>query len=268
MSRDKQQERPDPREVELVDNMRLDALEYIHGTAFEQIKDLLTKSKNPPDTMATIAYKAVRGVAEKNKATATIEMDMDMMMGVMTDTIDMVTEVAEAAGQVPPGTNVQQLKEDTLLKATVMHGEQVERTPENKAAAATDLRDYTADRGTDKAFNYVNQRAKAEGIDPQSMVRSGNELLYGSVNPVEDKLKDGVKRGLMDQAREAPPPGYADSMGEPPPPAEGLMGEEHLVPPQMPAELPTGEGLLPSDQTFPPVGNADEALLPPGQGRR
>ena len=269
----------DSRELELVEDMQADVLEYIHGVGTEQIINLLDESVNTSETMAVIAYKAVRGVAEKHKATARVEMDMDMMLGVTTDAIDMIVEVAEASGQVHKSMNIQQLKEDTLLRTTVMHGEQVPQTEENRQRAATDLRDYVAD-GADKAFDYVNRRAQAEGINPQNMVRAGNEMLYGSRTPVEDKLKEGVKKGLMSQTAvgsgppTAPFPGeqfgerdslgYGESVNEMEPPAPpGLM-----APPQMPAELPTGQGLIPSEQQFPPMEDPDAALLPPGGGRR
>ena len=272
----------DSRELELVEDMQADVLEYIHGVGTEQIINLLDESVNTSETMAVIAYKAVRGVAEKHKATARVEMDMDMMLGVTTDAIDMIVEVAEAAGQVHKTMNIQQLKEDTLLRTTVMHGEQVPQTEENRQRAATDLRDYVAD-GADKAFDYVNKRAQAEGINPQNMVRAGNEMLYGTRTPVEDKLKEGVRKGLMDQQAAADPGAVMDDpqlygprpeappqdMPMPPPPQEqGIMGQGQAAPAQMPAELPTGQGLVPSEQQFPPMEDPNPALLPPGGGRR
>ena len=117
--------RPDPREAELVENMILDAMEYIHGVGSEVIVQELRNSTDTAATMAAIVYKTVRGVAENNQATARVEMDMDMMMGVTTETIDMVVEVARAAQQILPGSNEQQLKEDVLLRTTILHGEQL-----------------------------------------------------------------------------------------------------------------------------------------------
>ena len=188
---------PDPREAELVEDMTLDVMEYVFGRGSEKIVEMLQGSDNTSKTMATAAYKAVRLSAEKHKATATIAMDMDMMMGVSTAAIEMMTEIAEATGQLNAGADTKILQEDTLLQMVVMHGQMLERTPEQREAAMTDLRDYLSDNGSDKAFEYVNQRAAKEGVNVRDMQRKGNEMLYGSKHPVEDKLKAGIKRGLM-----------------------------------------------------------------------
>jgi len=266
----------DPREAELVENMQMDVLEYIHGVGSKQIIKLLDESTNPSETMAVIAYKAVRGVAEKNKATAVVEMDMDMMLGVTTDAIDMIAEVAEAAGQIYPGMNIQQLKEDTLLRVTVMHGEQVPRTSENKQRAATDLRDYVAN-GADKAFDYVNRRAEAEGVNPQTMARAGNQMLYGTATPVEDKLKAGVKRGLMEQAGPSVPPDDQynpetglnywedpNEMAQMYPEEQGIMSGANDVPAQAPMPLPTGPGIAQPPGQFPPREDPNAEIAPVG----
>jgi hypothetical protein len=252
---------PDPREADLVETMILDSMEYIHGKGFEPIVKQLKTSTDTQATMAAIAYKTVRGVAEKNKATARVDMDMDMLMGVTTECIDMVTEVAQAAGQVEPGSNVQQLKEDVLLKVTVLHGEQMQdengQFPiEMKQAAAADLRDYMSDAGAQKAMDYVNNRAKAEGVNPQDMIRAGNEAVFGSKNP----LAEGVNRGLMAQtlpykeqdsvmteaAADAENPNLTLPDGQPIPSveeiqaqmdAQGLGGQPS---PQSPQNLPPG----------------------------
>ena len=188
----------DSREAELVEKMVLDSMEYIHVTGTKNIVEELNSSTDTTATMAAIAYKCVRGVAENNKATAQVDMDMDMMMGVTTECIDMVTEVAEATGQIQSGMNVEQMKEDTLLKVSVLHGEQLgdengEFPEEMKVAAATDMRDYIDSPGAQEAFDYANTRAKAEGLNPEDMKRAGNEMAFGSKNP----LAEGIDRGLM-----------------------------------------------------------------------
>ncbi len=259
---------PDPREAELVENMILDAMEYIHGVGADVIVKELDNSTDTAATMAAIAYKTVRGVAENNRATARVDMDMDMMMGVTTEAIDMITEVAKAAGQIAPGSNVTQLKEDTLLRVTVLHGEQLgddngEFPAEMKQAASADMRDYMSDAGAQKAFDYVNNRAKAEGVNPNDMVRAGNEAMFGARNP----LSEGVSQGLMAQNRPPKPntptteskkgklqEGYVPSVEEIQQHMDsqgGLMNNQE--PPRMPNPLPTGQGIVPSDQRFPPA---------------
>jgi len=262
----------DPREGELVEAMILDSMEYIHGKGSKDIVKLLGESDNTSQTMATIAYKVVRGVAEKNKATAQVEMDMDMLMGVATEAIDMITEVAQSANEIGAGPEVERLKEDTLLKMTVMHGEQLgEINPEQRQAAATDLRDYMSDGGTQKAFDYINTRAKEEGLNPNDMMRAGNEAATGYKNPIRDKLAEGISRGLMGQpvedapattVNDQPVPGPAEAPGQQPP-AGGLMAAQtapppaqQLAPPPVPAQPPAQPAQPLGQPTQAPVARA------------
>lgn len=270
----------DPREAALVEDMIMDAMEYIHGKGSNEIVKSLENSTDTAATMAAISYKVVKGVADKRAKSAQVEMDMDMLMGVATEVIDMTTEVAQAAEQIIPGTNQTQLKEDTLLRLTALHGEQLEGeggfAPEMKEAAKTDMRDYMSDGGTQKAFDYVNQRAKAEGLNPKDMMRVGNEAALGSKNPLSDAITEGLKPkdGLMDGA---PVPEQAAPLGadQGPPPT---MGAGHQVqpdqglmdtpPPNMPNPLPTGPGIAQPPGQLPPQEDPNAALLPPGNGRR
>lgn len=240
--------------------------------------------------MAAIVYKTVRGVAENNQATARVDIDMDMMMGVTTETIDMVTEVARAAQQILPGSNEQQLKEDVLLRTTILHGEQLgdengEFSAEMKQAAATDLRDYMSDAGAQKAFDYVNTRAKTEGINPNDMMRAGNEALFGTKNP----LAEGINRGLMEsrlppragQSASKPVGGGVSQEGYIPSVAEiqqqmdtakaqrgdqPLMGGPETRSPEQANPLPPGEGIVPSGMNYPPPEDPNAELVPRPQG--
>ena len=195
--------RADPREAELVEEMTLDAMDYIFGKGSDAIVEMMESSTDTSQSIATAAYKVVRSTAEKHKATAQVEMDMDMLLGVATECIDMVTEVAETSNQVVKGVNVQQIKEDALLKLTALHGQQMEGeegfTEEQQQMAATDLRDYMSDGGTQKAFDKYNVRARAEGLNPNDVMRAGNEAVFGTKTPVAD----GVTKGLMEQSAAA-----------------------------------------------------------------
>lgn len=190
----------DPREAELVDEMRLDAMDYIYGRASDGILEALDKSTNTPATLGGAAYKTAAIVANMQKDNARVEMDMDMMLGLTTDIIDMLVEVAETADVLPTGSNMERLREDALLHATVIHGQTLENagdakgfTEEQQQAAQADMRDYMSDGATQVAFDYVNERAKAEGMNPYDMMRAGNEMALGSKHP----LQEGIKKGLM-----------------------------------------------------------------------
>lgn len=258
---------PDPREAELVENMRLDVMDYIFGRGSASIVKTLKNSTNTPLSMATIAYKAVRGAAIDRKANATVDMDMDMMMGVTTDAIDMLTEVAQAANQILPGQNVQQLKEDTLLRTITLHGEQLEKeggdkgfSPEMQEAAATDLRDYMSDGGTQKAFDYINNRAKNEGLNPYDMMRAGNEQALGARKPIAAEIKKGLMGNAVDERTQplTPPEDVGMGGGDQP-----LMGDPGQRTPEQQPAMPRGEGLVPSGTGLPPMGDPNAA--PPMQ---
>lgn len=269
-----QSEKTDPREAELVEDMIMDAMEYIHGKGSQEIVKALQSSTDTAATMAAVAYKVVKGVADKRAKEAHVEMDMDMLMGVATEAIDMVTEVAQAADQIQPGSNSTRLKEDTLLRLTMLHGEQLEGeegfSAEMKESAAKDMRDYMSDGGTQKAFDYINPRAKDEGLNPQDMMRSGNEAALGSKNPLSDAITEGLKPtdGL-------PPPEPAGLMDTPPgsdqgpPPQMGAQPDQGLMggPPQAPNQLPTGPGIAPPQGQPPPPQDPNAELAPPPERR-
>ena len=276
----------DPRETELFDTLVMDSMEYVHGIATEEIVKILENSTDTTRSIATIVYKSVRGVAEKNQASAQIEMDMDMMMGLTAETIEMVGEIAEAAGQVPKGINTEQMRHDAMLRVAVLHGEQLEAegfTDEQRRAAETDLRDYMMDEGMDKAFTYVNDRAKSEGTNPADMKRVGNEMVYGSRRPLTDAVKFGLDQQQppplmaqntdpgMDVVPEGmdnyqnPDPGMSvvpegmDNYQNPDPGMDvmpqPLMGGPGTRTPEQQSPLPRGEGMLPSGTGLPPLEN-------------
>ena len=260
----------DPREAELVEDMTLDCMDYIYGKGADAIVKALSESTDTSKTLGTIVYKAVSSSAHQRKATAQVAMDMDMMMGVTTACIDMSIEVAQAAGQVMEGSNVQQLKEDVLLKTVVMHGEQLERTPEQREMAMTDLRDYSSDNGAQKALDYVNRRASAEGLNPKDMERAGNEAFFGTQTPTRDALSAGIDRGLMQKhGLPEPPAAPPEANGEvvpsatdAPPQEQGLMDQGDMVPPQAPDPLPTGPGIAPAPGGFPPPQDPNAEIAP------
>lgn len=278
----------DPREAALVEDMIMDAMEYIHGKGSNEIVKSLENSTDTAATMAAISYKVVKGVADKRAKSAQVEMDMDMLMGVATEVIDMTTEVAQAAEQIIPGTNQTQLKEDTLLRLTALHGEQLEGeggfAPEMKEAAKTDMRDYMSDGGTQKGFDYINARAAEEGLNPKDMMRAGNEAALGSKRPLSEAITNSLRGGLMSGlgtpetdggrflqggARDAL--GYNGSVADmepvPPPevPTSGLMD---TPPPNMPNPLPTGPGIAPAPgQAMPPAQDPNAEIAPPPERR-
>lgn len=274
----------DSREAELVEEMRLDVMDWIHGKASEGIVKSYKESTDTALTTGALAYKATKIAATNQQRFARAEMDMDMMLGVVTEAIDMLTEVAETAKVIPPGTDMTRLREDSLLRATTIHGETLENTgpqkgfsPDQKAAAQADLRDYMSDGGTQKAFDYVNRRAHADGQNPYDMMRAGNEAVFGAKHP----LRDGIKKGLMDTTpRPLPANANTDRGGAVDPALVDDMATRQsdlafsaqdngptplMPPPDMPRKLPAGEGISPNPDNPPTTRPGPDNELAPAR---
>ena len=122
-----------------------------------------------------------------------MDITMDMAMGLATGIIDMLMEIQE---RINPGmsenTNTQRLREDTLLKTTMLHGEQMGDAPETKEEAQSMLRGLMEDGTVDRAFGYVNRRANEEGLNVDDMMRRGNEMLTGQRRPVTGAIEEAL----------------------------------------------------------------------------
>ena len=191
--------------------MVAEAVEYVHVKNPEGVVKALNSAEDTAQTIGAITYKITRGLLEKHqKQGLTFDVDMDLAMGLATETVDILTEVAE---RVNPNANMgtDKLKHDALLHATALHGEQYTKehgdTEQTRTEARTQMRDYMQQGATDVAFDYINKRAESEGLNTNDMMRAGNKVLTGGKKP----LASAVEQGVQTQQEAAPPP----VMGQP-----------------------------------------------------
>lgn len=166
---------------ELVDRLVSQIEKVIHGQGRGSILKQLEQSPTA-DTLATIVYQMIVNL-EARAAARGGPLDIDVLMGVATDTIDMLIEIAAAMGiEIAP--------DETLIKVLLLHMKEVEDDPEEKAAAAELLEQMTADGSMEMSMAYVNERADASLEQMQAM---GAQM----IGPQQKPLVAGIKQGLM-----------------------------------------------------------------------
>ena len=191
----------------LLDQLVAEAVEYVHVKARDQVVDALRKTDNTAATMGAITYKMSRGLLEKHRERGlNFDIDMNLAMGLATETIDMLGEVVE---RVNPNAamNLDKVKEDALLHTVALHGEQLDKedNPEVRAQAKAAMRGYMQDGSVDAAFGYMNQRASVEGLNTNDMMRQGGEMAKASMGKQAQRhpIAAGVEQGLS--GAQAPP---------------------------------------------------------------
>lgn len=192
-----------------LDQLIAEAIDYIHGKGRDAIIEQLDNSDDTSGTMAAITYKVSKALLERHKKDRSLDITMDLAMGLATEVIDMQVEMLE---RMNPGltnnTNVNRLREDALLKTTIMHGEQLEKEggPSLKDDARVMLADFIRDGTADNAFQYVNKRANQEGLNVDDMMRKGNEMLTGKRRPIAAAV-DNLRQTAAQDAPLMGPPG-------------------------------------------------------------
>ena len=196
----------DSEQGQFVDQLTAEAIEYIHGTAKDEVLSAVTDTDNTGAAIGATTYKITAGLLDKHKKEGmAMDIEMDVVMGVATEVIDMLAEILEATQPDAIG-NGQKLREDALLQAMMMHTEKFEGDDRAKEEAEVMLRGMVQDGTADKAFNYVNKRAAEEGVNTNDMQRQGNTLLADSGysqnrNAQQERpVAAGVRQGLMEQS--------------------------------------------------------------------
>ena len=170
---------------ELVNSLVSQVEQHLHGPAREQILGQL--EQNPTaDTLAEITYKTIMGV-DQQASQRGAPVEIDVLLGVATETIDLLIEIMEAMGvQFKP----EEMREETLIKIVLLHMQAVEGDPEEKAAAEELLAQLTSDGTMDQAMAHINKQADAS---PEQMQAAGQQMAAPKLNPVSA----GVRQGLM-----------------------------------------------------------------------
>lgn len=182
---------------DLLNQLVAEAVDYIHGTAREQVVKQLSNADDTSETMAAITYKTAEGILSRYKKKG-LDAELDLAMGLATEVIDMQMEILERINPGVAETNQQRLREDALLRTIVIYAENQEDTPEVQAQAKEMLASFAQEGAVDTAFNYVNNRAAQDGLNVDDMIRRGNDMAAQAVGGGQRPVAAGIE-----QARQA-----------------------------------------------------------------
>lgn len=166
---------------QLVNHLNKQVEQHIHGEGRDQILQAL-EQKPDADGMAEIAYSLVRMMAEQAEGEGT-PLELDVLMGVVTETIDTLIEILVAMGQAEDSD---ELREETLIKVMLLHMRAVENDPEEVIAAQEILEELQGDGSMDQIAAHLQER----GAMPQQQPQPG---------PRQNPLAAGVQQGLMEE---------------------------------------------------------------------
>lgn len=170
-----------------VDKLNKQVEQHIHGRKREQILDQF--SRNPTaDAVASITYDLIRKMDEQ-ASQRNSPLELDVLMGVATETIDILVEIMEAMGiNMDPN----EMREEALMKMVLLHMQFVEDDPEEKAAAQELLMALQEGGEFDQGMEYIQKRASAS---PEELQAAGAAM----VSPQQTPMAAGVQQGLMNQ---------------------------------------------------------------------
>jgi hypothetical protein len=197
-----------------LNQLTAEAAEYIHDTAKDEVLEVLSNTDDTAATIAATTYKITRGLLERHKDVGlSLEADLSHALALGSEVTDMLVEIVEVT-QPNAAFDPQRLREESLLRATVMHGEEVEKRddPDEKDAARVMYTMMMQDGTVEQGMNYVNKRSSEMGLNTNDMLRRGVEGHRKQQNPKKDPLSAAVSNGVQGMAE--PPPAA--------PPAEEL----------------------------------------------
>jgi hypothetical protein len=221
-------------DAKYLNQLTAEAVEYVHGDAREQIVDALNNTDNTPEAVAAITYKVTKGIMERHKKIGLgIEADLSHALALGSEVNDMLVEIIERT-QPNSGMDFQKLREESMLRATVMHGEDADTiaTDDDREQAQVMFAGMMQDGSVDEGFKYVNQRSAELGLNPNDMLRTGGQAgvkqvpqLQAKQRPIAQGVQQGV-RNMQEMPTQAPP----SLMGSPPP-------QQAAPPPQPPLQV-------------------------------
>lgn len=206
-----------------------EAIQYIHADATEEIVNVLTNTSNTSEAIGATAYKITKGLLDRHKPEAiSLEADLSHAIALGTEVTDMLVEVVQAA-QPEAIMDPDKVREEALLRATVMHGEEVEAKgdPDAKEEAGVMYATMMQDGTVDQAFQYVDKRSAELGLNTNDTMRAGIELGTGYTSGLLEKnpLAKGIEQGTQNMAKMGKTPEDAA-----PPPEQGPPPEEPNAP--------------------------------------
>ena len=170
---------------DLVDRLNSQVEKQIHGPQREQILKQLEQDPSA-DSLAQFTYNTI--VAIDNQASSRgAPLDIDVLLGVATETFDILIEILEAMGVQ---FNPDEMRDEALIKLIMLHMKAVENDPEEKAAAQELLMQLTQDGTMGASMDYIGNKASA---NTEEMINAGNQMTGPQKNP----MAAGVEQGLM-----------------------------------------------------------------------
>ncbi len=171
---------------ELVNSLNSQIEKRIHGPGREQI--LAAFEQDPTaDGVAEIVYEIIVSVASQAESRGA-PLDVAILMGVATETIDMLLEILAAMGT---DMVVEEMQEESLIKVMMLHMETVQDDPEEVAAAQEMLAEMTGDGTMQAVMNHIGDKASAS---PEEMLTAGAAM----AQPQKTPLAGGIQQGLME----------------------------------------------------------------------
>lgn len=231
-------------EGDFLNSLTAEAIQYIFEDAQEEVLNVLTNTDNTAEAVAATTYKITKGLLERHKrAATTLEADMSHALALGTEVTDMLVDIV-AATQDQAIVDKDKLREEALMRATVMHGEDVEsrERPEDKEEAQGMLTNMIQDGSVDQAFNHVNARAREMGVNTNDMLRKGTEQSTGFLqglnqkNPMAEGVEQGVKNMEQNAMGATPPHKQMSSPPAPPPAAPVTPAPQGVPEPQPPQQ--------------------------------
>lgn len=135
--------------------------EYIFGKGEAGIVQALQGADDIGRVMGEVTYSLVSEAAHQAEATG-IEMVWDVLIGIATEVIDDLSELAMANGIAVDD----KAKEYALLYAQQLYVESGETSNDDREAAQQQLAEFKQTGELDEAVSYVQQRGTESGADP------------------------------------------------------------------------------------------------------
>lgn len=165
---------------------------YIHGPARDHIvQSFQQQTEELGETIAALAYRIVRESIDKVEGEGPV--DFDFVLAVATETIDMLIEIADALGiQYDPD----KIREESLLRMTAIHMEQVGDDPEQKAIAKAALEEMMVDGTYERAMGVTQNLMQKHGANPAMAAEMGEQMVTQRQKPLSEAVSQNA-RGLM-----------------------------------------------------------------------
>jgi len=161
-----QQQGQDPN-YQLFDELMAGVTNYLHDDAVEQIAQQMSQST--PDTLNKVisatAYRVTVDASHQAESMMQGEpLELDFLLGVATETIDMLIDIAKSVTQVG---NEGDLRLESLVGVVTLHMEQVGDDPEQQAAAQELLSKMANDGTLDEGMAFIEKRMGQTSMQPQ-----------------------------------------------------------------------------------------------------